>query len=67
MGALASHDQRDEVRDRVNELSHQAEIVYGGKDEFDLIDADAGKGSFFMPTLLFCHGLWLIGFHASIL
>jgi len=54
MGALASHGQRDEVRDRVGELSHQAEVVYGGSDDFDLIDADASKGSFFMPTLLHC-------------
>ena len=54
MGALASPGQRDEVRDRVNELSHQAELVYGGKDDFELVDADASKGCFFMPTLLHC-------------
>ena len=54
MGALASHGQRDEVRDRVNELSHEAEVVYGGSDDFEVIDADASKGSFFMPTLLHC-------------
>jgi oxepin-CoA hydrolase/3-oxo-5,6-dehydrosuberyl-CoA semialdehyde dehydrogenase len=54
MGALASQGQRDEVRDRVNELSHQAKIVWGGSDDFDVIDADAGKGAFFMPTLLHC-------------
>ncbi|MGI9249425.1 MAG: phenylacetic acid degradation bifunctional protein PaaZ [Woeseiaceae bacterium] len=54
MGALASQGQRDEVRARVNELSHQANIVYGGSEEFDVIDADAGKGAFFMPTLLHC-------------
>jgi oxepin-CoA hydrolase/3-oxo-5,6-dehydrosuberyl-CoA semialdehyde dehydrogenase len=54
MGALASQGQRDEVRDRVRELSHQADIVYGGSDTFDVIDADASKGAFFMPTLLHC-------------
>ena len=54
MGALASQGQRDEVRDRVNELSHEADIVYGGNDEFDVIDADISKGAFFMPTLLHC-------------
>ncbi|MGB5331717.1 MAG: phenylacetic acid degradation bifunctional protein PaaZ [Woeseiaceae bacterium] len=54
MGALASHGQRDEVRDRVNELSQQAEIVYGGDETFDVVDADANKGAFFMPTLLHC-------------
>jgi len=54
MGALASQGQRDEVRARVNELSHQADIVYGGNDDFDVVDADADKGAFFMPTLLHC-------------
>lgn len=54
MGALASQGQREEVRDRVNELSQQANIVYGGSDEFDVLDADASKGAFFMPTLLHC-------------
>ncbi len=54
MGALASQGQRDEVRDRVNELSHEAEIVYGGNEAFDVVDADASKGAFFMPTLLHC-------------
>jgi oxepin-CoA hydrolase/3-oxo-5,6-dehydrosuberyl-CoA semialdehyde dehydrogenase len=54
MGALASQGQRDEVRERVNELSQQADVVYGGGDDFEVIDADAGKGAFFMPTLLHC-------------
>lgn len=54
MGALASQGQRDEVRDRVNELANQADIVYGGGEDFEIIDADAGKGAFFMPTLLHC-------------
>ncbi|MCH8060802.1 MAG: phenylacetic acid degradation bifunctional protein PaaZ, partial [Proteobacteria bacterium] len=54
MGALASQDQRAEVRDRVTELSKQADVVYGGSDDFDLVDADARKGAFFMPTLLLC-------------
>ena len=54
MGALASQGQRDEVRDRVDELSSQASVVYGGKDDFDVVDADASKGAFFMPTLLHC-------------
>ena len=54
MGALASQGQRDEVRDRVAELSTEASVVFGGSDDFDVIDADASKGSFFMPTLLHC-------------
>jgi oxepin-CoA hydrolase/3-oxo-5,6-dehydrosuberyl-CoA semialdehyde dehydrogenase len=54
MGALASQGQREEVRDRVRELGQQADIVYGGTDDFDVHDADAAKGAFFMPTLLHC-------------
>ncbi len=54
MGALASHGQREEVRARVADLAADAEIVYGGADDFELVDADSGKGSFFMPTLLYC-------------
>ena len=54
MGALASHGQRDEVRARVADLSAEADIVYGNRDDFDIVDADAKKGAFFMPTLLHC-------------
>jgi oxepin-CoA hydrolase/3-oxo-5,6-dehydrosuberyl-CoA semialdehyde dehydrogenase len=54
MGALASQGQREEVRARVGDLAADAEIVYGGADEFELVDADGDKGSFFMPTLLYC-------------
>ena len=54
MGALASEGQRNEVRERVGDLASEAEIVYGGSDEFEVFDADAKKGAFFMPTLLHC-------------
>lgn len=54
MGALASLGQRDEVRARVAELAADAEIVYGNAETFALTDADAAKGAFFMPTLLYC-------------
>ena len=54
MGALASMGQRDEVRDRVAELSQQAEVVFGNVDDINVIDADADKGAFFIPTLLHC-------------
>ena len=54
MGALASLGQRDEVRARVAELAEEAGVVYGNRDEFELLDADAGLGAFFMPTLLHC-------------
>ena len=54
MGALASHGQRDEVRERVRDLSDEASVVYGNEAGFEVTDADAEKGAFFMPTLLHC-------------
>ena len=54
MGALASQGQRDEVRERIGELRDQATVVYGGDARPELIDADADKGAFFVPTLLHC-------------
>lgn len=54
MGALASLEQRDEVRERVAELSAEAEIVYGDQAHMNLLDADPDKGAFFIPTLLLC-------------
>ena len=54
MGALASLGQREEVRARVADLSSEAEIVFGNRDDFDVVDADVEKGAFFMPTLLHC-------------
>ena len=54
MGALASHGQRDEVRSRIEELSAEADVVFGNDGGFEVADADAEKGAFFMPTLLHC-------------
>jgi oxepin-CoA hydrolase/3-oxo-5,6-dehydrosuberyl-CoA semialdehyde dehydrogenase len=54
MGALASQGQREEVRSRVRDLAAEAEVVFGNREDFDVADADARKGAFFMPTLLHC-------------
>ena len=54
MGALASQGQRDEVRARIGDLAKEADVVYGGSDDFPVVDADARRGAFFMPTLLHC-------------
>lgn len=54
MGALASLDQRDEVRARVRELAADSEIVFGNAEHCEAIDADAVKGAFFAPVLLHC-------------
>jgi oxepin-CoA hydrolase/3-oxo-5,6-dehydrosuberyl-CoA semialdehyde dehydrogenase len=52
MGALASLEQREEVRKAVQALRGSAEIVYGDPDHVDVIDADAERGAFMSPVLL---------------
>lgn len=52
MGALASKAQVQEVRDRVNELTQTAELVYGQLDSVELLGADQEKGAFLSPILL---------------
>ncbi len=54
MGALANLKQRDEVRGSVSDLAAEADIVCGGDSDFEVIGADARRGAFFMPTLLYC-------------
>ncbi|WP_179316203.1 phenylacetic acid degradation bifunctional protein PaaZ [Winogradskyella undariae] len=52
MGSLVSHQQVQAVRDSVNDLSKEAQIVYGSLDEINTIGADAKKGAFISPILL---------------
>lgn len=52
MGSLVSRDQVEEVRERVQELSKTAKIVYGDLDKIEVMGADAKKGAFFSPILL---------------
>src|SRR5690625_4628750 len=52
MGALVSKDQVQEVRERVEELSKTAEIVYGNLDSVEVLGADTEKGAFMSPILL---------------
>jgi oxepin-CoA hydrolase / 3-oxo-5,6-dehydrosuberyl-CoA semialdehyde dehydrogenase len=53
MGALASKGQRDEVRERVQELRRGgAEVVYGDPDAFEVKGADIIAGAFLGPILL---------------
>jgi oxepin-CoA hydrolase/3-oxo-5,6-dehydrosuberyl-CoA semialdehyde dehydrogenase len=51
MGALAGMSQRNEVVEKVEQLAHSQEIVYGSVHEVDLIDADPEKGAFLSPIL----------------
>lgn len=52
MGPLAGETQRQEVREKVNELARSQKIIYGNLDEFNVVGADAKKGAF-MPPILF--------------
>jgi oxepin-CoA hydrolase / 3-oxo-5,6-dehydrosuberyl-CoA semialdehyde dehydrogenase len=52
MGALASLEQREEVRKAIQSLRASAEIVYGDPDRVDVLDGDAERGAFLSPVLL---------------
>ncbi|WP_350290083.1 phenylacetic acid degradation bifunctional protein PaaZ [uncultured Croceitalea sp.] len=52
MGSLVSQQQVQAVRDSVNDLAKEAEIVYGDLDKIETIGADAKKGAFISPILL---------------
>jgi oxepin-CoA hydrolase/3-oxo-5,6-dehydrosuberyl-CoA semialdehyde dehydrogenase len=52
MGSLVSHQQVQAVRDSVNDLAKEAQIVYGSLDTINTIGADAKKGAFVSPILL---------------
>jgi len=54
MGALASIDQREEVRKAVRELAAGARIVFGDPDSVTVVGADAATGAFLSPILLRC-------------
>jgi oxepin-CoA hydrolase/3-oxo-5,6-dehydrosuberyl-CoA semialdehyde dehydrogenase len=53
MGPLASLEQRREVRERIRELAHEAEIVTGNPDEVRVVSGDPEKGAFLNPVVLF--------------
>lgn len=53
MGALASHDQRDEVRDAVGRLRDVSELVTGDGGGFAVHGADAEAGAFLPPQVLY--------------
>ena len=52
MGALISKQQVAAVRNSVQDLSKEAQIVYGSLDAIKTIGADAKKGAFISPILL---------------
>ena len=58
MGALVSQSQRDDVRQKVVELSEQADIVFGDPLTLDPVGADNKTGAFMSPILLRCNTPW---------
>ncbi len=52
MGALASVEQREEVRSAIAKLQHNADIVYGDPQQVEVVGADAEAGAFLSPVLL---------------
>ncbi|RLL63614.1 phenylacetic acid degradation bifunctional protein PaaZ [Paenirhodobacter hankyongi] len=54
MGALASLEQRAEVRARIRDLQADAEIVAGSPDEVRVSSGDAERGAFLNPVLMYC-------------
>ncbi|HTS97677.1 MAG TPA: phenylacetic acid degradation bifunctional protein PaaZ [Streptosporangiaceae bacterium] len=55
MGALASRDQRAEVRRSVSELLPAGQLVFGDPDRVEVVGADPDRGAFMSPLLLRCH------------
>jgi oxepin-CoA hydrolase / 3-oxo-5,6-dehydrosuberyl-CoA semialdehyde dehydrogenase len=54
MGALASLEQREEVRRGVKALLAAGRIVFGDPEHVDVVGADAERGAFISPLLLRC-------------
>jgi oxepin-CoA hydrolase/3-oxo-5,6-dehydrosuberyl-CoA semialdehyde dehydrogenase len=52
MGALASLEQREEVRRSVKALADAGRIVFGDPDSVQVENADADRGAFVSPILL---------------
>lgn len=53
MGSLAGLTQRKEVKDQLQKLLASSQIIYGSLESVSVVDADAQKGAFISPILLF--------------
>ena len=54
MGALASLEQREEVRRSVKALLAAGRLVFGDPEHVEVVGADAERGAFISPLLLRC-------------
>ncbi len=70
MGPLAGISQRNEVRERVQQLAQSQEIVIGDLEKFEVVGADKEKGAFLPPLVFFnsdpftktdCHNIEAFG------
>lgn len=70
MGPLAGMSQRNEVRERVQQLAKTQSIVIGNLEQFEVIGADKEKGAFLPPIIFFnsdpfnntdCHNIEAFG------
>lgn len=70
MGPLAGLTQRNEVRQRVQQLAQSQEIVIGDLENFEVMGADKEKGAFLPPIIFFnndpfvktdCHNIEAFG------
>jgi oxepin-CoA hydrolase / 3-oxo-5,6-dehydrosuberyl-CoA semialdehyde dehydrogenase len=52
MGALASLEQRDEVRRSLKALLDASRVVFGDPERVQVVDADPERGAFISPVLL---------------
>ena len=52
MGALASLEQREEVRRSLKALESAGRIVFGDPERVDVVGADAERGAFLSPVLV---------------
>jgi len=52
MGSLISKQQVEAVRNSVQDIAKEAQIVYGSLDTIETIGADSKKGAFISPILL---------------
>ena len=52
MGALASLEQREEVRRSLKALLEAGRVVFGDPEHVEVLDADAERGAFLSPVLL---------------
>lgn len=70
MGSLAGQAQREEVRERIIELSKSQTIVIGDLEKFEVVGADKNKGAFMPPVVFYnddpfvktdCHNIEAFG------